>query len=120
MVAYAIAFGMTTAALVRPARTSSLNQSLSYSETQFGSIEQRREWWLLGWSMISIVLPRLMIAPLTASCQIEEVRICWKSATKPAHGHALDHITRVFRRLFAPLRLLCPQRQLQYLLRGRT
>src|ERR1700720_3601529 len=45
---------MTTAALVRPATTSSLNQSLSYSETHSGSIEKRREWFPPG---KSIVLP---------------------------------------------------------------
>src|ERR1700722_16536075 len=56
MVEYAIAFGMTTAALVRPATTSSLNQARSYSETHFGSIEQRREWWLSGKSMLSTLL----------------------------------------------------------------
>jgi hypothetical protein len=104
---------MTTAALVRPATTSGLNQPLSYSETHFGSIEPRREWCPLGKSMLSTLLPPLMIAPPTASCQIEDVAHLVQKLQRDEPMGTILRITGVFRRPFAAPRLLCFNRRLE-------
>src|ERR1700730_14260206 len=91
MVEYAIAFGMTTAALVRPATTSSLNQSLSYSETHFGSIEQRRGWWLPGKSMLSTLLAADDCAFDSELPDRRHRASAPKAAAQRAHGHDPAH-----------------------------
>jgi hypothetical protein len=63
--------------------------------------------------MLSTLLPLLMIAPSTASCQIEDIAHLLQKLQRNEPMGTILRITAAFRRPFAALRLLCSNRRLQ-------